>query len=222
MIRAFIFDLDGTIANTEKLHFRAWRQTLMQNGVDNFTFESFLAFVGTSNEKVAEDYISSHELVKSVEELVLEKQGIYMELIPGVELCPGVRQLLASFYGEMEMAVASSSHKKEVCAILDAHRLSRYFSFVVGGDMVKRKKPDPEIYLKTKEMMAIPAENCLAFEDSSHGLNAAKNAGMYGVAVPNEFTSGHDFSRADKVVASLNEINRELIREIALSFGPAV
>lgn len=214
MINAFIFDLDGTLANTERLHYRAWRQTLMQNGVDELTFNTFLDYVGTSNEKVAGDYIASHGMTKTVEQLVLEKQEIYMELIPEVELCQGAGQILERFSGHMEMAVASSSHGREVTAILEAHNIIGYFDHVVGGDAVKRRKPDPEIYLKTMKLLGMPAEKCLAVEDSSHGLDAAKSSGMFGVAVPNEFTRGHDFSRADRIVASLDEIDHALLEEV--------
>lgn len=183
----------------------------MHNGVSEFSFHTFLAFVGTSNEKVAGDYIRDHRIGKNVGELVLEKQAIYMGLLPEIELCRGARQVLATYQGRITMAVASSSHTKEVLAILKAHNLLDYFSTVIGGDMVKNKKPDPEIYIKASKILGVPAASCIAFEDSSHGLNAAKSAQMYGVAVPNEFTRNHDFSRADKVIDSLAEVDDLLL-----------
>ena len=215
MIKAFIFDLDGTLVNTEKLHYRAWNETLQQNGIENISFESFLSFAGTSNERVAADFIQSHLIKKSISELVLEKQTLYMELIPDVTICDGVYEIINAFKGKVTMAVASSSHKKEVHAILKAHDLIDLFSQIVGGDMVTRQKPDPEIYLTTIKLLGVKPHNSIAFEDSTHGLQAAKNAGLHGIAIPNEFTMAQDFSRADLVLNSLKEFNEEVLQRIS-------
>ena len=211
MIKALIFDLDGTLANTELLHYRAWRQTLLENGVDDFTFDDFRIFIGTSNEKVAGDYIESDNIQKDIHALVLEKQALYLTLIPEIELFPGVAETIARLHSTYRLAIASSSHKKEIDAIVKSHNLTEYFELIVGGDMVKHKKPDPEIYLKVQQALAIETYECIAFEDSEHGLNSAKNAAMYGVAIPNEFTQHHDFSRADLVLNTLSEMDDEKI-----------
>ena len=214
MIKTFIFDLDGTLVNTEKLHYRAWKQALTQNGVGTISFETFLSFAGTSNEKVAADYINSHSIKKSITELVLEKQAFYMNLVPDVELCDGVCEVINTFKDKVSMAVASSSHRKEVHAILSAHGLIDSFSQIVGGDMVTRQKPDPEIYLTTNRLLGIAPQHSIAFEDSTHGLQAAKSAGLYSVAIPNEFTMGQDFSHADMVLNSLKEFSQEVLQLI--------
>lgn len=214
MIKAFIFDLDGTLVNTERLHYRAWKQALKQNGVVDISFESYLSFAGTSNEKVAADFINSHSIKKSISELVLEKQTLYMELVPDVTLCDGVHEILNAFKGTVTMAVASSSHRKEVHAILKALDIKDSFSHIVGGDMVANQKPDPEIYLTTIKLLGIKPHHSIAFEDSTHGLQAAKNAGMHSVAIPNEFTMTQDFSRADLVINSLKEFSENVLQNI--------
>ncbi len=207
MIKALVFDLDGTLVDSETLHHRAWEKALVQNGVPSFSLEEFLRFIGTSNEKVATEYIKSHNIPKNIVDLVLEKQAIYMELLPEIQLCSGVKEMLNRFHGKMEMAVASSSHKKEIMAILGMNNLLDYFSYVIGGDMVREKKPDPEIYLRVQSFLQLHPDECVAFEDSAHGLNAAKNAGMYGVAIPNMFTRNNDFDRADRVITSFGEVD---------------
>jgi HAD superfamily hydrolase (TIGR01509 family) len=194
------------------LHFRAWKEALLQNGVGVFSFEDFLRYVGTSNEKVASDYIESAGINKSQKELIKQKQTLYMDLIPEVELCSGAREILERFNGEMSLAVASSSHEKEIRAILEIHDLISYFPVILGGDMVQKRKPDPEIYLKAVALLGKSPAECTAFEDSAPGLNAAKNAGMKAIAVPNEFTKEHDFKRADSVVESLNDVDSALLQ----------
>ncbi|BHH86187.1 HAD family hydrolase [Desulforhopalus sp. 52FAK] len=211
MIQALVFDLDGTLANTEKLHFKAWRKALLQNGVAEFTFEEFLRYVGTSNEKVANDYRESDGIQKSQNELVREKQTIYMELIPEVELCRGAQDIVDRFRGQMRLAVASSSHEKEVRAILEITGLLPHFSVVLGGDMVQNKKPDPEIYLKAQGVLGVSGMRSVAFEDSGPGLTAAKKAGMKTIAIPNEFTKAHDFTQADAIVESFDAVDDALI-----------
>ena len=123
MIHALVFDLDGTLIDSERLHFRAWRQTLLENGVERVSFEAYLSFAGTSNERVAGDYISNYSIDKSISQLVLEKQALYMELVPEIELYSGVHEVVDRFKGKKTLAVASSSHVKEVHAILKAHDL---------------------------------------------------------------------------------------------------
>jgi HAD superfamily hydrolase (TIGR01509 family) len=214
MIKALIFDLDGTLANTEPMHYRSWKQTLVNYGVTQFTFETFMRFVGTSNEAVARNYIKSHKITKSVIDLVLEKQAIYLKLIPEIQLLPGVEEILVRYHGNLHLAVASSSHKREILDILKAHKLTHYFDLVIGGDMVTKRKPDPEIYLKVIHSLKVAPHECIAFEDSTHGLNSAKNAAIYSVAIPNEFTQDHDFSQADLILTSLEELSDEKIAAI--------
>jgi len=211
MIKALIFDLDGTLANTELLHYRAWEKTLLNNGVSQLPLETFMKYVGTSNEKVAGDYIESDNIRKNLTELVREKQHIYMNLIPEIQLLRGAREIITRYHPTLQLAIASSSHKKEIMILLKSQELDSYFDLVIGGDMVRCKKPDPEIYFKAQQTLGVSPNECIAFEDSEHGLNSAKNSGMYGVAIPNEFTLNHNFSRADLILTSLTEMDDEKI-----------
>ncbi len=214
MIKAFIFDLDGTLADTELLHYRTWKAVLEENGVEELSFQRFMDYVGTSNEKVAHDHIVSNDIPKTVDELVAEKQLLYMELIAEIQLYDGVNAILEIFEEEVRMAVASSSHRKEVCAILETHNISRFFEYIIGGDMVQKRKPDPEIYLKATEVLGVQPRECIAFEDTNFGITAAKDAGIYSIAIPNAFTQKHDFSRADRILSSLGDMNSGLLFEI--------
>jgi HAD superfamily hydrolase (TIGR01509 family) len=222
MIKALIFDLDGTLANTELLHYSAWRETLMQNGVENFSFKDFLRYVGTSNEKVARDYRNSHTINKSVEQLIAEKQAFYLLRIPEIELFEGVRQVIERYRSTRLLAVASSSHQNEILEILKVHGIDDCFAFIIGGDMVVKRKPDPEIYLAVCTALKLQADECVAFEDSYHGLMAAKRAGMYGVAIPNEFTKEHDFSTADRIISSFIEVDDRFLANLAGGGYPAL
>lgn len=211
MIKALIFDMDGTLVDSEGLHFESWRQTLAARGVTSFPFADFVHYVGTSNEKLAQDYIVSDRLDCSVEELVSEKQDIYLELIPGVKLLPGVRKVIDRFHSVLRLAVASSSARIELHRILEVRGLDSRFELVVGGDMVEQKKPDPEIYLKSSELLGLEPDECVALEDSEPGIAAAKQAGMYGVAIPNSLSIDHDFRQADRVLSRIDELDETVL-----------
>ena len=215
MIKALIFDMDGTLVDSEMLHFKAWSEILLTHGVERFPFEDFLSYVGTSNEKLAADYIASANLACSIEELVHEKQTIYLELIPEMALLPGVRKTIKTFHGRYRLAVASSSHRIELEKILDILELRYYFEEVVGGDMVKKKKPDPEIYLKVRDLLGLNSGECVAFEDSESGIAAAKNGGLFGIAIPNRLSQNHDFSRADQLVERMDLVDDPLLKSLA-------
>jgi len=204
MIRAMIFDMDGTLVDSETVHFEAWKKTLASHGATNFPFKDFISYVGASNEKLADDYIQSGGLEVARDRLVQEKQIIYLNMISGIRLLDGVEETIRKYFGKYRLAVASSSDCVEIEKILNTVSLRSSFEQVVGGDMVSRKKPDPEIYLKTARLLSLTPQQCIAFEDSESGLTAAKDAGMFAVAVPNKLSGHHDFSRADLIVDSID------------------
>jgi len=215
MIRALIFDMDGTLVNSEKLHFEAWRKILAQHGVDDFPLAAFHRYVGVSNERLAGDYIRSHRLPADIDTLVREKQGLYLKMIPAIEPMPGVRETVARYHGRCLLAVASSSDRIELDAILATLGLAACFDEVVGGDMVSRKKPDPEIYLRTMSLLGVRPEECIAFEDSEAGIAAVKNAGMFGIAVPSPLLHDGDFSRADTVIPRIDLADDRLLQDLS-------
>jgi len=211
-IEALVFDMDGTLVDSEHLHYKSWKETLARKNVEKFPYDDFVAYVGASNEQLAEDYVLSERIPVTVDELVHQKQLIYLEMIAGIELLPGVRKTVEQFHGTLRLAVASSSHLIELDRILETLGLSECFEQVVGGDMVRRKKPDPEIYLKTCGLLGLKPSSCVAFEDSETGVVAAKNAGMLTVAIPHGLSRHHDFGDADLVVAQMDEVAGSLLQ----------
>ncbi len=206
MIKGLIFDMDGTIADTEHIHFLAWEQTLRERGVNSFTFEAFVSYVGVSNEALAHDYIVSHKLKESIEVLCNRKQRIYLDLIPQVQLLPGVEQIVRKYSERCQLGVASSSDCIELELILQNAGLRNYFEVIVGGDMVQNKKPDPEIYLQAARRLGLQPQECCAFEDSEAGVQAASRAGLFVVAVPHSLTLQHDFGHADLIFDSMDQV----------------
>lgn len=214
-VRALIFDMDGTLVDSEKLHFDAWRALLREYGIENFGFDEFIAYIGASNEKLAQDYIDDAGLSVSVAEMVRQKQELYLAMIPGIEPLPGVMRSIKAFADRYRMAVASSSDCIELEKILTTLGIRHYFEKVVGGDLVVRKKPHPEIYLKTAGLLDLHPNHCLAFEDSESGVAAAASANMLTIAIPNGLSMFHDFSKADRVIERMDMADETLLASFA-------
>ena len=219
MIEAIIFDMDGTLVDSETLHFEAWKQTLQLHGIKNFPFSEFISYVGASNEKLAADYIEADGLGADIDQLVDEKQLIYLDKISDIKPLGGVVKMIKTFVGTYRLAVASSSDCIELEKILRTLNLRSCFEQVVGGDMVTQKKPAPEIYLKTADLLSLAPDECVAVEDSESGLVAAKEAGLFVIAVPNALSRDHDFSRADRVVERMDQINKQTLVSLAVDAG---
>lgn len=216
MIKALIFDMDGTLVDSETLHFEAWKETLLRHGVERFAFDDFISYVGVSNEKLAEDYIHSVSLSATIGQLVKEKQEIYLQMIPAIKPLAGVETIINRFSEDYRLAVASSSDCIEIENILKTLNLRHRFEYIVGGDMTYRKKPDPDIYLKVVNLLGLAPYECIAFEDSESGLVSAKDAGMFVVAVPNKLSEHHDFSRADLIVDCLDKVDGPTLAEFSV------
>lgn len=214
MIRALVFDMDGTLVDSEQLHYDAWKEVLFKNGVTSFPYNSFVRYVGSSNEQLAEDFIQSDALHHTVPELVQQKQEIYLKMIPDIRMLPGARELINRYHRRYTLAIASSSHRIELHRILETLELTEYFDHIVGGDMVSRKKPAPDIYLLVQNLLGLSGRECVAFEDSEPGIHAAKEAGMYSVAIPNSLSTQHNFDRADRVIRQLDQVDDAILHAL--------
>lgn len=137
-----------------------------------------------------------------------------MGLIPSIKPMPGADVVLGRFQGTLRLAVASSSHRVELDAILTALDYGEYFEIVVGGNMVRRKKPDPEIYRATSSLLGLRPGECVAFEDSESGVLAAKHAGMQTVAIPTSLSKHHDFGPADEILQRIDQFDKVLLRDM--------
>ncbi len=214
MIKALALDMDGTLVDSERTHWEAWRVSCINHGVKPYVYEEFVRFVGVSDESMADEIIELNHLTIRVVDLVSEKQQTYLQLIPQIKLLPGVKTVLQRFQHRYRLAITSSSPRIEILRILEHHGLTGFFELVVGGDMVERKKPEPDIYVLATRLLNLLPEECVAFEDSQSGLQAAKTAGLFAVAIPHGLSEGHDFRRADLVVSQIDEVNDDLLNTL--------
>jgi HAD superfamily hydrolase (TIGR01509 family) len=214
MITSIIFDLDGLLADTERLHCLAYQTALGEHAAQISETEYAEHWVRCG--KGIGDWIESHGLNLDPHAVRARKSEHYLALLrSSLRPMDGALDLLNRLYGTMKIALASSSYRDAVDGVLTGLGIARYFDAVVSGLDVASVKPAPDIFLKAAELLSAPPRDCLVLEDAEKGVIAARRAGMRCIAVPNDYTRHHDFSNATRVCASLREITPELIRNLA-------
>ena len=223
MLEALIFDLDGTLADTEETHRQAFNAAFIEFELwwdwSPQRYTELLEISG-GKERIAH-YIETlglpaaerRRLAALVPSLHETKSRICTELLERGQrpLRPGVLPLLrAAKQAGLKLAIASTTTSANVAALLAANfagdpRIG--FDVIACGDQVKKKKPAPDIYKLVLASLHLAPEACVAFEDSPNGLRAAKAAGLATVVTPTRWNAGHDFSAADLVLASLDQVD---------------
>ena len=213
MISTVIFDLDGLLADTEKLHQSAYQKVFYELGIELSGEEYEHHWIRCG--KGIDAFIAKRNLAVDVNFVRREKARLYEKLVSsGVEPMPGATELLCSLQGKKLMGLATSSYSKDAYAVLNALALVDFFSCVATKSNVERIKPYPDIFLYIANQMNTLPQHCLVLEDAEKGVLAADAAGMKSIAVPNRHTMNNDFSKAALVVSSLEEVNCGLIDQL--------
>jgi HAD superfamily hydrolase (TIGR01509 family) len=181
--KAYLFDCDGTIADSMPLHYVAWKEALAERGCE-FSEELFYAWGGMSVAEIISALNVERGLKMPVAEVATRKEELYFENLPQLKAIPEVLEHIDASYLRIPFAVVSGSTRDSVLASLGALRLlDKFETLVCAGDYL-RSKPDPEPFLLAAARLGIAPQDCLVFEDSDMGIQAAKAAGMAWVKVP--------------------------------------
>ncbi len=181
---AYLFDCDGTLADTMPLHYQAWRETLDPLGCP-FPEELFYSLGGTPTDGVVEFLNHRNGIHLPPMETAIAKELRFMELIPQIGPVESVVAVARAAHERgLPMAVASGGFRRVVEEILTALAIRPWFDAVVGGDEVPNGKPAPDTYLEAARQLGVDPARCLVFEDTRIGLDAAAAAGMAAVFVP--------------------------------------
>ncbi|GAB4351725.1 MAG: HAD family hydrolase [Oricola sp.] len=213
-LRALIFDVDGTLAETEELHRIAFNRAFAEAGLpwtwDRTLYGELLGITG-GRERIEAYLRQSGGQGADAAALHRRKTEIYNAMmVPGaVELRPGVAELLqrARNIG-LDLAIATTSRRSNVIGLLCAtvgEDSPGWFRSIRSGEDTSRKKPDPEVFQRVLDDLGRRPEECLIFEDSENGLRAGRAAGVPVVITPSIYTADDDFSGAAYIFRNLDE-----------------
>jgi beta-phosphoglucomutase family hydrolase len=180
--KAYLFDCDGTIADSMPLHYQAWRKALAEHNCE-FSEELFYAWGGVSVAEVVERLNAQQGLHMSVDEVSKQKESFYVKNLPQLKAIPEVLQEIEAKHGRIPFAVVSGSTRESVTASLSALKLLDRFDTMVCAGEYQKGKPDPEAYLLAAARLGVAPESCLVFEDAEMGIQAAAAAGMASVRI---------------------------------------
>ena len=211
MVKALIFDVDGTIAETEELHRKAYNSVFSNEGISwNWTKELYKELLkvtgGKERLKYYEENFTSKEYhfdINDISSIHSKKNELYKEWVNEglLQLRPGIKSLIDNaLNSKIQLAISTSTSLMNVKSLIKkcfGTETDSIFKVTATGDMVKRKKPDPELYLLALKKLLLRPEECMALEDSHNGLISAKGANLKTICSPSEYHIDDNFEKAD-------------------------
>ncbi|MFI9045529.1 HAD family hydrolase [Streptomyces sp. NPDC053427] len=181
-----IFDLDGTLVDSEPNYYEAGRRLLAGYGVSDFSWEHHARFIGIGTRETLEILSREFALDAPIEELLAGKNRLYLELArTHTEVFPEMREFVERLQAAGHpMAVASGSSRAAIEAVLAGTGLDALLSTAVSAEEVARGKPEPDVFLEAARRMGVAPETCVVVEDAPPGAVAAHRAGMRCMAIP--------------------------------------
>jgi len=183
-VKGLIFDMDGTLTDSNPAHLLAWTRACRHFGME-YPRDRFYYYSGLSSLKIAEDLVQRKGLRGTVDpaELSVRKEEEFHKLEEMVRPVPEVVAVVKHFHRRLPMAVGTGRRRTSSLATLEHLDLLKYFDVVVTSDDVQHHKPEPDTFLECARQMELSPADCLVFEDAERGLEAARRAGMHVVDV---------------------------------------
>ena len=207
--RGIIFDFDGVLIDSEPLNLRSVNVILARCGVTQLTAAEYQQWIGSTAKLTWEALTESKNLPESAQEY----QDQYEDVLEGVlrhelALRPEAEDLLNVIERRgIPRGLATASRRKWMTLKLETLRLTNYFDAAVCSTDVRRTKPEPDIYLRAAELMALAPVDVIAIEDSPAGIHSAKSAGIRTIGLRTDMTTGLDLSEADEIIHNLHEFD---------------
>ena len=225
-LQALIFDVDGTLADTEAAHLAAFNHAFAEEGLewrwDTALYTELLEISGGKERMLHYWQRTRGEVIDidggagvrdTIDRLHALKTAAYEALVQdgAVQLRPGVLRLMDEARTQgLRQAIATTTSPVNIAALLKraiGPDWRTYFAAIGDASTAPIKKPHPQVYLQMLDALQLPAGACLALEDSANGLRSARTAGIATVITPNSFTAHHDFSGALRVVPDLSDVS---------------
>lgn len=215
-MKAFIFDLNGTMIDDMTYHTKAWQTLLNDELGGNFTWDEVKPqMYGKNPEVLVRMFGPDRFTLDEMNRLSLEKEKKYqVEFFPHLKLLPGLNEFLENAYQQgIPMAIGSAAIPFNIDFVLDNLNIRHYFKVIVSADDVALSKPHPETYLKAATLLNVTPTDCIVFEDVPKGAESAANAGMKAVVI----TTTHqeeEFDYLNNILCFAKDFEDEAVRLI--------
>ena len=202
-MNAVLWDLDGTLVDSEEYHWLAWRDAMRDEGID-LTYEKFLGSFGQRNDRILGTWLGPDVDPERVQRIGDSKEAEYRRLAEtrGLQPLPGAREWLIALRRDgWQQAIASSAPRENVETMLRVLDLAQYLDAIVSAEDVTIGKPDPQVFLTAAAKLGVPPSHCVVVEDAAAGVEGARRGGMKSIGVTKNGTLD-----ADIVVRSLADL----------------
>ncbi len=183
--RAVLWDMDGTLIDSEEFHWISWRDTLANEGIA-ITREQFLSSFGQRNDSIIPRWLGAASTPERIETIGKAKEELYRHLVrrDGISPLPGVANWIHRLHKEGWLqAIASAAPRANIDTVLEALSATHIFQGIVSADDVHRGKPDPEVFLTAASRVGVSPDRCIVVEDAVAGVQGARSAGMKSIGV---------------------------------------
>jgi beta-phosphoglucomutase len=209
---AVLWDLDGTLVDSEEYHWRAWKETLDREGIP-ITRQDFLSSFGQRNDAILSRWLGDATPAGTIQRIGDAKEERYRELVrlEGLSPLPGAAEWVKRLHGEGWLqAIASSAPRLNVETVLDALGLGGRFQAIVSAEDVRAGKPDPQVFLVAASRLGAEPRGCIVVEDARAGVEAARRAGMRSISVGKNARS----LGADVAAAKLSDLPSDVFSSL--------
>jgi len=209
--KAVLWDLDGTLVDSEEFHWLSWRDTMRPEGVE-LTYEQFLASFGQRNDRILGAWLGASVDPERAKAIGDAKEAEYRRLAEthGLSPLPGAREwLFALRAAGWKQSIASSAPRENVEVMLRVLDLTQYLDAIVGAEDVTIGKPDPQVFLTAAGKVGVPPAHCVVVEDAAAGVEGARRGGMKCVGV-----TRNGILNADVFVRSLTELPTDAFEKL--------
>jgi beta-phosphoglucomutase len=185
IVRAVLWDLDGTLADSEEYHWLSWRDAMRAEGVD-LSYDRFLASFGQRNDRILGGWLGEDTDPARIRRIGDWKEAEYRRLADerGLTPLPGAREWVERLHRDgWKQAIASSAPRLNVETMLRVLQFDGLIDALVSADEVKRGKPDPDVFLAAAAAVSVPPARCVVVEDAPAGVEAGRRAGMKTIGV---------------------------------------